>query len=254
MNDTEADLGITVRHATPDELDAVVEVHLAARADTGLFPDDSAADAEVRDQLVHWYRQRDVWVAESGGLIGLAAIDGDWLDSLYVLPTEQGRGIGAMLLEVVKASHPAGFGLAVVSANSRARTFYRKHGLIELEERAGAADDAGTETVLAWLGTDPIAHLRRQIDRVDAALAPLLARRMALTAAVQDRKPVGGRAGRDQAREQQIATRMARLAPGVDPGRIARMMASVIEESLDAWEDRSRIRRSGRGGSRDRRV
>ena len=64
------------------------------------------------------------------------------------------------------------------------------------------------------------------------------ARRVALTAAVQERKEVGGLAGRDLRREQEIVERMARRVPELGADRIARVMHTVIEESLAAWEDR----------------
>ena len=45
-----------------------------------------------------------------------------------------------------------------------------------------------------------------------------------------------GHAGRDAERERQIATRMARLAPGLGPEQLRRIVHAVITESLDAAE------------------
>ena len=67
-------------------------------------------------------------------------------------------------------------------------------------------------------GDDPLAYLRGRIDEVDDELAVLLARRAALTAAVQDHKEVGGHAGRDPEREAEIVERMARHVPGLGRG------------------------------------
>jgi chorismate mutase len=68
----------------------------------------------------------------------------------------------------------------------------------------------------------------------------LLARRTALTAAVQDHKAASGDAageeGRDAGREAEIVDRMARHVPGLGRERIARLMHTIIEESLAAWE------------------
>ena len=93
-----------------------------------------------------------------------------------------------------------------------------------------------------WPGSasDPLAYLRRRIDAVDDELAVLLARRTALTAAVQDHKATtgeyAGQRGRDAEREAEIVARMAQHVPELGPERIARVMHTVIEESIAAWE------------------
>jgi chorismate mutase len=92
---------------------------------------------------------------------------------------------------------------------------------------------------MAWPGTDPVTYLRRQIDEVDDELALLLARRFALTAAVQGFKERGGQPGRDPGREREIADRMAAHAPGLGTEPIARIMHTVISESLAAYESGS---------------
>ncbi len=95
---------------------------------------------------------------------------------------------------------------------------------------------------MAWLGHDPLAYLRGRIDEVDDELAVLLARRMALTAAVQDHKEVGGHAGRDPEREAEIVQRMAAHVPGLDRHVLA---------TGDAHRDRGE---PGRLGARNRVV
>ncbi len=96
---------------------------------------------------------------------------------------------------------------------------------------------------MAWLGTEPLSYLRRRIDEVDDELAVLLARRTALTAAVQDHKAAsGGHAGergRDPEREAEIVARMAEHVPGLGAERIATVMHTVIAESIAAWESGS---------------
>ncbi len=92
---------------------------------------------------------------------------------------------------------------------------------------------------MAWPGLDPIAFLRAQVDEVDDELALLLARRFALTATIQGFKSRPGQEGRDPEREQEIARRMATHAPGLGAERISRIMRTVIDESLDAYESRS---------------
>ena len=163
---------------------------------------------------------------------------------LFVAPRPAGAaGSGAALLDLAKALRPQGFGLRVFQANTRARDFYRRHGLVELETTDGSSyDDDEPDLQMAWLGEDPLAYLRGRIDAVDDELAVLLARRVALTAAVQDHKAaVGARgAGRDADREAEIVERMSGPRPG--PRRRTgspRVMHTVIAESLAAWEDAS---------------
>lgn len=71
-------------------------------------------------------RQR-VWVAERGGVaIGLAAVDGEWLEHLYVEPSAQGSGVGRTLLEA--AQEHGARRLHVFARNTSARRFYEAAG------------------------------------------------------------------------------------------------------------------------------
>ncbi len=229
----------TVRPARPDDLPEVAEVLLAARREAvpAMPPpvhDEDSIRAHVTGLLD---RGREVWVAEEDQVAGFAALHDDWLESLYVGPRHQGQGIGTLLLDVVKAARPEGFGLWVFASNASARGFYHRHGLIELEHTDGSANEEREPDVrMVWPGGEPIGYLRRQIDLVDDELALLLARRAALTGAVQGFKATPGQVGRDLDREREIAERMARHAPGLGPESVARIMHVVIGESLDAWE------------------
>jgi chorismate mutase len=183
---------------------------------------------------------RRLWVAvREEEVLGFVVIGDDWLFLLFVHPDRPAQGVGDALMELVKSTCPDGFGLRVHTANDRARAFYRRHGLVELESTDGSAyPDQEPDLKMAWLGPDPLAYLRRRIDEVDDELAGLLARRVALTAAVQDQKDVGGHAGRDLDREAEIVDRMARHVPALDRAHLARIMHTVIAESLAAWEGR----------------
>lgn len=78
-----------------------------------------------------------------------------------------------------------------------------------------------------------LAECRAAIDEIDTALAVLLEHRAALTEQVQRIKPVGGHAGRDLAREEEIVARMAELAPRLGPEQLRRIVTAIIEASLD---------------------
>ncbi len=228
-----------LRPGSADDLPAAYDVYAAAVAGSGI--PEPRPEPEVRawvDGLVD--AGQSLWVAERGEeLLGFATVRDDWMPLLFVHPGRSARGVGAALIELVQALLPHGFGLRVHVANARARDFYRRHGFIELESTDGSDyPDLTPDVKMAWLGDDPLAYLRRRIDEVDDELAVLLARRVALTAAVQDHKEVGGHAGRDPDREAEIVDRMASLVPGMDRTHLARVMHAVIAESLAAWEDR----------------
>ena len=117
-------------------------------------------------------------------------------------------------------------------SNDGARRFYRRHGLVELETTDGSSNEERSPDVrMAWPGSDPLAFLRRLIDDVDDQVGDLLARRVALTAAVQDLK--GGPA-RDPEREREIVARLAARVPSLGEDRLARIVHAIITESLDA--------------------
>ncbi|MCZ4499387.1 MAG: GCN5-related N-acetyltransferase [Marmoricola sp.] len=241
---------LALRPAHRGDLPEVAELYIATRrASSPQMPAAALGDEEIRDwfagtRLVADGGTKEIWLAETGGpsdgeILGFAVLDAGWLDSLYVGPQHQARGIGSALLDLVKSVRPEGFALWVFASNASARGFYHRHGLLELEHTDGTANDERSPDVrMAWPGKEPIRFLRSQIDEVDDELALLLARRFALTATVQGFKERGGQQGRDPVRERAIADRMAAHAPGLGAAAIARIMDAVISESLDAYDSR----------------
>lgn len=238
---------LVLRPAVPDDLPAVAKVYLAARraaAEAGTMPRLAHSDEAVETHVVGLDladpARREIWLADGeSGVLGWAQVAGDWLDGLYVAPEAQGRGIGATLLDVAKSLRPRGFGLWVFACNQPARAFYARHGLEELEQTDGSAHEEGEPDIrMVWPGAEPLPHLRGLIDEVDDELAGLLARRVALTAAVQRHKPVGGHSGRDPEREREIARRVAGAVPALGVDRVQRIVHTIITESLEALEDR----------------
>ncbi len=129
---------------------------------------------------------REAWVAERGDeLLGYALIDAVWVDHLFIRADAKGRGIGTVLLDLVKSLRPDGFSLWVFESNTGARRFYARHGLVELERTDGAANEEHAPDVrMAWPGTDPGGFFQRLLDDVDDQLAGLGARRAALVRAL----------------------------------------------------------------------
>jgi GNAT superfamily N-acetyltransferase/chorismate mutase len=225
---------VTLRPATEADAEAVATVHLASRG-AAAMPAGVHPEHEVRAWLAARLAEDEVWVAEADGcVVGYARLTPTWLDDLYVDPAFARQGVGTALLEVVKAQRPRGFCLWVFESNTPARAFYARHGLVELERTDGSANEERAPDVrMAWPGERPLAFLRGLIDEVDDQLGELLARRAALTAAVQDIKHDPSR---DLERERAIAEAMALKAPALGADRLARIVHTIITESLDAAE------------------
>ena len=234
---------LTLRPAGPEDLPAVAEVYLAARH-AAAMPPSVHPDDEVRSWVRSWdLSTREVWLAESdGSLAGFANLTRTWLDGLYVAPHAQRRGVGGALVDLAKSVRPQGFGLWVFETNEPARAFYRRHGFVELERTDGADNEEHAPDVrMVWPGAEPLAHYRALIDEVDEALGGLLARRAALTRAVQEHKRSTSAApdpARDAEREAEIVDRVAAAAPALGRERVERIVHAIITESLAASRDR----------------
>ncbi|PUA80545.1 GNAT family N-acetyltransferase [Nocardioides currus] len=223
----------SLRLASRADLPAIAEVYLAAR-EVAAMPPGVHPPADVRTWVGGWdLATRDVWVAESDDrVVGFANLTPTWLDGLYVDPGAQRRGVGSTLVEVAKSLRPDGFGLWVFEMNAPARAFYRAHGFVELERTDGSANEERAPDVkMVWPGVEPLACFRSMIDEVDELLGDVLARRVALTRAVQDVKISSGR---DAAREADVVRRVAAVVPELGEERVARIVHAIITESLDA--------------------
>lgn len=226
---------VTLRPATLADTSAMADVHVAAREANlaGMPP-----MVHTREATQDWIARRveggsEAWVAERGEVIlGYLVLTDDWLDDLFLRPGSYGQGVGAAMLDLTKTLRPAGFMLWVFESNAGARRFYRRHGLVELERTDGSGNEEKAPDIrMAWPGVEPLRFFRGLIDDVDAQLGDLLARRAALTAAVQPHKRD---LGRDPAREHSIAEAMAQRAPALGTDRLARIVHTIITESLDA--------------------
>ena len=223
---------IQLRPATEADIAAVAAVQIASRGRAAM-PPGLHPEHEVLAWLTARLQDSEIWVAEAdGAVVGYARMTAMWLDDLYIAPPYAGQGVGSALLDLVKAQRPDGFCLWVFEMNTPARAFYQRHGLVELERTDGDANEEKTPDIrMAWPGAEPLAFFRGLIDEVDEQLADLLARRAALTRAVQGHK---ADTARDPDREHAIAEAMAQRAPDLGRERLSRIVHAIITESLDA--------------------
>ena len=226
---------VRLRPATTADLHALAGVHLASRRAAGAaFPPGVHTADEVRAWVAAWdLTTYDVWLAQSADrVVGYARCTTTWLDDLYLLPEAQGRGVGSALLDRVKEQRPDGLGLWVFATNTPARDFYRRRDFVELEHTDGSANEEQAPDIkMVWPGSTPLAYFRSMIDDVDLVLGDVLARRAALTRAIQAVKPS---TQRDTTREAEVSRRVAAIAPELGQERVARIVEVIITESLDA--------------------
>ena len=147
-----AAVGVTVRPAGPDDLDAVLAV--GHRTWPPTYEPLAGADY-VAMGLAKWWSAEATLPLIDAGRVTVAEVDGDVVGvaaagpldgrlvlwKLYVLPGHQGEGIGAALLEaVVKAARGryAQLRLAYLDGNEKAGRFYSRHGFVEVERETGS--------------------------------------------------------------------------------------------------------------------
>lgn len=145
---------VLVRPADGDDLVAVVEIgHRTWPATYGPI----AGDDYVAMGLAKWWTQEATIPAIRQGRVTVAEVDGDvvgmstvgmndhrlWMWKLYVLPGQQGSGVGGALMRA--AIHRAAEGgyeqlwLSYLKGNDRAAAFYTHHGFEEIEIEEGGS-------------------------------------------------------------------------------------------------------------------
>lgn len=75
-----------------------------------------------------------IWVYEfDGEICGFIAMNGSYIDRLYVDPKHQRCGIGATLVRLAKRISPKQLELHTHQQNDRARSFYEKFGFVSVK-------------------------------------------------------------------------------------------------------------------------
>jgi GNAT superfamily N-acetyltransferase len=135
-----------VRAAREDEIEALTRLFIRARNEMDYLP---PVPEEHLSQIANRIREHEeLWVADDDGrLVGFLGIEQSTnlggaavLEKLYVDPSEQGRGIGAVLLDKAKELRPDGLCLWVFQRNEGARRLYERHGFRLVKLTDGAAN------------------------------------------------------------------------------------------------------------------
>jgi len=132
-----------------DDMDRAARVHRASFDER--LPWLSGLHTPEEDR--NFYRERifsacAVWGAFKGDvLVGIIAFREVWIDQLYVLPCEQGRGVGTALLEIAR-SEAKDLSLWTFQRNAPARRFYERHGFVIVKETDGSENEEHEPDVL----------------------------------------------------------------------------------------------------------
>ena len=148
-------MALAIRAATAGDAPAVAELLLRARkaavpAIPPLVHDDDDVRRWVRELLVPTC---EVWLAvepDADTILGVLALEGGWVDQLYLEPTHTGRGIGTALLDQAKARRPDGLELWAFASNTGARRFYERHGFEAIGATDGDKEEGAPDVRYRW--------------------------------------------------------------------------------------------------------
>ncbi|MDX8531881.1 GNAT family N-acetyltransferase [Mesorhizobium sp. VK25A] len=91
---------------------------------------------------------QQVTVAETNGcIVGFIAVNGEWVEQLYLDPGWTGQRIGSRLLAEATAGMPV-VKLHCFKANTGARRFYERHGFRAEAFGDGSANEEGLPDIL----------------------------------------------------------------------------------------------------------
>jgi GNAT superfamily N-acetyltransferase len=130
----------TIRPCREDERDAIFEiVNAAAEAYRGVIPGDrwhepympmAELEGEIAAGVAFWGYEDD------GALLGIMGIqpvrDVDLIRHAYVIPGNQGRGVGGALLEHIMRAAERRVLVGTWATAEWAIRFYRKHGFVQV--------------------------------------------------------------------------------------------------------------------------
>ena len=139
----------TIRTARQDDAVAIAQAHVdARRVAMPWLPVLHTFEDAVRFFADFVIPNQIVLVAEAEeGVVGFLAIEGSYVEHLYVAPAHQGIGIGDVLLQKAKELRPEGLMLWTFERNHRARSFYEKRGWVAIEFTDGSRNEERTPDV-----------------------------------------------------------------------------------------------------------
>ena len=87
---------------------------------------------------------------EGERLLGFLALEGDYVDRLYVHPASQRRGAGEALLAWARARSPQRLRLHTHQQNAPARRFYERHGFVPVKFGVSPPPESAPDVEYLW--------------------------------------------------------------------------------------------------------
>jgi len=143
-----------IRSYQPRDEAAVVGVwHRASQAEYTYLPTMRDFTLEVAHRVFHEIilPNHEVWVAVSGGeVVAYLAMQGRFIDRLYVDPPHQRKGWGTRLVEHAKALQPQGLELFTHQENTGARALYERHGFVAVRFGISPPPESAPDVEYHW--------------------------------------------------------------------------------------------------------
>ncbi|AJT66022.1 hypothetical protein T261_4369 [Streptomyces lydicus] len=145
---------LRIRRALPTDAPAIATVHAVSRRVTMPY---LPPQQHTHEEVTRWIREivlprcHTLVAVRGPEILGYAAVQGDLLDHLYLLPEARRRGIGTRLLAEAQRLRPDGLTLHVFRLNTDARAFYAHHGFTVIATGDGSDNMENLpELTLRW--------------------------------------------------------------------------------------------------------
>lgn len=112
---------------------------------------DRSLDEDRAFFRAHIHPRCALWVAiDDDAVRAFVALDGAYVDRLYVHPDAQGRGIGSALLDRARTLRPEGIALHTHQRNAAARAFYENRGFRAVRLGISAPPESEPDVEYHW--------------------------------------------------------------------------------------------------------
>lgn len=145
---------VSIRRFRSEDDASVVELwYRCGKAVYTFLPSWRALTLEVATRIFRQVirTQCEIWVGtRDERIVAYLALDGPYLDRLYVDPAEQRRGWGTRLMEIAKRYRPGGLTVRVYQENQGAQAFLEKLGFEAVDFGVSPPPECAPDIVYQW--------------------------------------------------------------------------------------------------------
>jgi ribosomal protein S18 acetylase RimI-like enzyme len=145
---------VEIRAYRDQDCEGVVELWHETQLDT--YPYLPLTQSYTRQDHLRFFRERIVpncaiWIAtDDQELAGFLALNGSYVDRLYIHPMRQRTGLGTALIRKAMQLSPDGLELHTHQQNESACTFYEKHGFATVGFGISPAPESVPDVEYHW--------------------------------------------------------------------------------------------------------